>query len=114
MKTACATLVLLALCGCGKSQPDPSINFAEIERDVASLIASGTVARHDLDAGESYVNRLHWNALNVTQRKGLGYTLGYFHGNKNGTNTYAVNLMDNTTGKRLARWSKAAGYTGYE
>lgn len=109
-----ATVFLAFQCYPKGKKPDPSVDFAAIRRQVDELTRGGTVAKHDLSAGESYVNRAHWNALNITERHGLGYILGHYHGDARGTNTYAVTLMDNTTGKRLARWSKAAGYTSYE
>lgn len=116
------TLSMVALCagilfvGCGglKPGPDPSIDMAMIDANAAKFVECGLIQKISTTTAEIYVSRSQWADLNIEQRQGVAVIMGYRAGVKSGTHTYAVNVLDYQTGKRLARWSKAAGYTSYE
>ena len=82
----------------------------EVEKNVQELMKVGLVKKVNPALNEVFVDRGLWNSTTYDQKKLFGFTLAHYCGHKKGTDLYGVDIRDNNSGKKLAKWSEAWGF----
>lgn len=93
----------------GSQAVENQVNFTDIEKSVKELTDSGFIKKINPELNEVFVSRNLWNTTTYDQKKTIGYVLGHFCGYKKGTGLYWVDIRDQMSGKKLAKWSKSWG-----
>jgi len=59
---------------------------------------------------EAFVDPVIWAALDYKTKEGIGRVLAFYCGRKSGTNLNWVEIKDNYSGKKLAKYSEVWGF----
>ena len=85
-----------------------SARLALLEESVEQLKKVGIVVR--VDPPQAYVNPAVWKNLDIRKKGEFSRTLALYSGAKRGDNLNWVEIYDNYSGKRLAKYSENWGF----
>ena len=84
-------------------------DIQKIESDYEMLIENGVLIRINPSLNEAFVEPAIWNQVNVQTKEKVGRMMAMYCGYKKGTDLNWVNIKDNYTGKKLAKYSASWG-----
>lgn len=86
---------------------------AEDEKMLKEMLDSKLVVKIDASLNEAWVNPMTWTTMTYDNKKQLGWFLAQYCGKKKGTGLNWVEIYDNYSGKKLAKYSESWGFTVY-
>ena len=90
--------------------PSSGKSSAQPEEDIAILKDMGVLATVAPEANAARVLSEAWHGLDPAVQRGIARTLAFYCGDRNGTGRNWVEIVDDATQKKLARFSETMGY----
>lgn len=104
--------VLIASCG-GSTQEkkkETKIEYTQDMRDLLTNAESQGAIKFKVDSRELWVDPVFWNMANYDEKMSLGYLGAVKCANDLNSDLYYCTIIDNTTGKKLGKWSRSWGF----
>lgn len=110
-------IIILIAGGCGgefkSTNTNEKLSLSHDDQKTIDLAVSEGYIRLVPNLNEVWVKPEFWNTLPFESKKNLGAMSAIYCANKKGTDLYWVNVIDNHSGKKLAKWSKSWGFEVY-
>jgi len=88
-------------------------NIEKEENDIQTMRDTGLLTNINPELNEAYVDPIIWSGLDYQTKENVGKIMAFYCGRKKGTNLNWVDIKDNYSGKRLAKYSATFGFKVY-
>ncbi len=89
----------------------PTFDIEELAKSVSELEEAGLIKKLDPVLDNVYVNRALWDSTNIDQKKAFAWKVARYLDRGEASQVYRLDIYDWQSGKRLAKYSDAFGYT---
>lgn len=107
-------ILSLLIIGCGSNtstqQGNESLTLSPDDLKTIELAISEGYIRFEAQLNKVWVQPNFWEALPYQSKENFGAMCAIYCANEKGTNLYWVDIMDDRSGKKLAKWSKSWGF----
>jgi len=79
---------------------------------ITDLVDNGSL-KINYNLNEAFIDPIVWHGIDYQTKENFCRTLAIYCGNKKGTKLYWVDIKDNNTGKKLAKYSNSLGFKIY-
>ena len=83
---------------------EETVDWVMIEKSVKDLIEIGLIKKINAESKEAWVDHYQWTIINVEMKETFTKTLAFYCGRKKGDSLYYVDILDWSSGKKLAHY----------